>query len=214
MKLWPPIAAVAALAVLSAVAFAASRETDEQRRAGAVAENAIARSASSNVSQVGHEPAPSGFDPTTIEQRGSFRSSTGDVLQVFDGDLLSTDPLADVIPKDDNRPRRCVRTVDREYASTVCDAKPLFQSSNLLFGQTASGGPDPRERTEYFISGLASARVGRIDAVTTEGVISVQVSKKLGFFFELTRDQLARGVTVTLLEVYGKNGSLIESISL
>lgn len=209
VKLLALTGAAGALALASVLALQATRGPSSEAT-GRVGSGAMA----ANVTTM--SDATDGLEPGSIELRGTFRNARGRELDVLDGDASPTSQAAaGPFAETDKKPQRCVRTVGEGYASTVCGFAPLFQSSDVLFGESASGGPAPSDRTEYFISGIASARVGRIDAITSDGVaLAAKISQANGFFVELTPDQLARGVTVVRLDVYGQNGARIQTIQM
>jgi hypothetical protein len=156
--------------------------------------------------------------PETMSKRGTFRSHRGYSTDVYEGDVAPewnprsklSGPLAQ-----GKAPRGCVLARGGGFGALTCRVRPIFGQSNVLFLESASGGPSPRERAEYAIVGIASLRVTRVEAITSNGnMLQAEISSNHAFFLELSQEQLSRGATVTHLRIYGPGKSPIEQIAL
>lgn len=154
---------------------------------------------------------------STQQRLGTFRTESGEQIDVFLGDLSPGFKLLGHTgqPALDSRVRACVWTRGEEFSGLGCRAKPLFGRSTVKFSETAAGGPSPSDHTEYFISGVASPLVSRIEAITSSGEsLRAELSAGRAFFVQLSSEQLARDVLVTDLRIYGADGSVIEDVDL
>ena len=158
-------------------------------------------------------PAQAALIASTRRSIGTFKTKKGDQVELIAGDLAPDFELLTKVLDDARvtKEQTCVLDKGNGYAGLACAAKPLFTRSLVLYSTTAAGGPETTDYTEYYISGLVHPKVSRIEAVTSAGgSVAADLNDKGAFFLELGREQLAQGVTVTNLRLYGASGALVE----
>jgi hypothetical protein len=204
---------LAALAAAVGAGVASSRADDP--RAAVPTPNR--QSAAASQTPAPELPAHAALIASTRQSVGTFKTKKGDQVELIAGDLAPDFDLLTTVLEDAKvtTQQACVLDRGNGYAGLSCAAKPLFKRSLVLYSTTAAGGPATTEYTEYYISGLVHPKVARIEAVTSAGgTVAADLSGKGAFFLELGREQLAQGVIVTNLRLYGANGALLEDRSL
>jgi hypothetical protein len=149
--------------------------------------------------------------PATKMRRGVFTTDSGTTLEVFEGERSRLfdggGPVATTV-------RRCVSAVSAGFNAMACSPVPLFADSDVLFVESWSGGPVTSDRSDYMLAGIASPRVARIEAVTSDdAVVAGRLSKDRAFVVELPDEDVRGGVMLTTLNVHGDDG-LLRSIDL
>jgi hypothetical protein len=146
-------------------------------------------------------PDPRAVDTDSLRPRGSFNTSKGDRVGVFEG--VTND-----------RRNRCVLSTGRGSTGVAC-GRNVFADSPVQFLESGSAGPGGRPIKEWQLSGIALASVARLVVVDSQGQrTDIPLSPDHAFFFELPQEDLARGVSATSLLVYASDGRLIKEVAL
>jgi hypothetical protein len=162
----------------------------------------------------GREIATGVIDQTTLRRRAVFPSVRGGTFEVHHGLLLPKFNSRGADRQSSGKSRwTCAILTGHGYSTASCDNSP-FSDSTLLFTESWSGGAEPTARTEFQVSGLASPRVARINAIDANGRTRSVHLENGAFFVELSQAELAAGVTLSTLRVYDASGTLVEVIDL
>jgi hypothetical protein len=149
----------------------------------------------------GQQPGPHAIDETTVRGRGVFRDDEGGAFSVGQGVT-------------EDHQNQCVVAAGAESTGIACDPAP-FADSPVQLVESFSAGPGGKPFRTWQVSGIAQASVGRIELLDSKRRHRpVELSTGNAFFFELSRADLARGITAVSLLVYGPDGGLMKEVDL
>jgi hypothetical protein len=149
----------------------------------------------------GQRQGPRAIDETTVHATGLFRQSTGSTLSVGRAETQ-------------DHKNACVVAAGDESTGIACDPTP-FAEAPVQLVESFSAGPGGKPVRKWQVSGLALASVKRIELLDSAGRHRpVQLTPAGAFFFELSRAELAHGITGVSLLVYDAGGGLIKEVPL
>jgi len=147
----------------------------------------------------GQQPGPHAIDEATLHGRGLFRKADGSTLSVGQGETQDHE-------------NQCVVAAGADSTGIACDPAP-FADAPVQLVESSSAGPGGKPLRTWQVSGLAQDSVARMELVDSQGRHRpVELSSGRAFFFELSRPDLAHGITAVSLLVYGADGTLIKEV--
>ena len=98
-------------------------------------------------------------------------------------------------------------------AGSTCLESGLFHSRRAAFSVNSNGGPE--RFGELQVVGMVAPEIGSLTVVLTDGsVTEAALNEHRAFLYESTVSDLARDALPAALRLYGRNGRLVETISI